>query len=157
MPLYDIQIEIARESGAAVAPEQVGLLVEAALVAESVQPGTAVWLRISTDEELAELNAVHRGQEGPTDVLSFPTQGQDGWITPPGAPVELGDIVISWPRIVAQAAEQGHPAWHELALIVVHGCLHLLGHDHMLASERSLMWERQEQILGQLGIVVRLD
>ncbi len=157
MPRYGIEVEIEPESGAEVTPAQVARLAEAALRAEQVQPSARVYVRVTTDEELATLNATYRGMAGPTDVLSFPTLGDDGWVRPPGAPVELGDIVISWPRIVAQAAEQGHPAMHELALMVVHGCLHLLGYDHMEESDRQRMWARQEAILGALGINVPLD
>ena len=108
MHRYGIEVEIEPGSGADVTPVQVVRLVEATLRAERVCSGARVYLRVTTDEELAALNAAYRGAAGPTDVLSFPIQGDAGWVRAPDEPLELGDIMISWPRIVAQAAEQGH-------------------------------------------------
>ena len=89
-------------------------------------PGVAV--RITSDRELRRLNLAYAGEDHATDVLSF--KGEDE---------HLGDLAISWPAVVRQAAQFGHPEDTELALLCVHGLLHLLGWDHSAAVERREM------------------
>jgi probable rRNA maturation factor len=76
---------------------------------------------IAGDADLRRLNRRFRGQDYPTDVLSFPA-------APPAA--RLGDLAISLPRARAQAREFGHDIEHEVAILMLHGLLHLLGMDH---------------------------
>ena len=157
MPSYRVQVEIEPTLGCSVAPGAVKGIVRATLAHERAASGAGVWVRLTDDAELASLNLEYRDMDGPTDVLSFPTQTDAGWVSPPGAPLELGDIVISWPRVVEQAAEEGHPAADELALLVVHGCLHLLGYDHIDPGDKQRMWASQEAILSALGITIKID
>jgi probable rRNA maturation factor len=91
-----------------------------------------VALRISGDRELRRLNRRFLGEDHPTDVLSFPSGDS-------GLGAHLGDLVISWPAVVRQAAEFGHSDQSELALLAVHGFLHLLGWDHATAKEEAEM------------------
>lgn len=84
-----------------------------------------VAIRITTDEEMARLNRDYAGDDRVTDVLSFAGEGD-----------HLGDIAISWPAAVRQAAEYGHDDKTEVAMLAVHGLLHLLGWDHETAAER---------------------
>jgi probable rRNA maturation factor len=65
----------------------------------------------------------------------------------------LGDVIVAFPRVVAQAAQQGHSARHELNLLVVHGVLHLLGYDHATPRDEARMWAIQDQVLQALGQV----
>jgi probable rRNA maturation factor len=157
IPSYRVQVEIEPALGCPIVPGAIKAMVRATLTHEAAAPGASVWVRLADDAELAELNAEYRGIEGPTDVLSFPTQADDGWVSAPDAPLELGDIVISWTRVVAQATEEGHPAADELALLVVHGCLHLLGYDHLDPSDKQQMWASQEAVLSALGITIKID
>ncbi|MGH1340553.1 MAG: rRNA maturation RNase YbeY [Nannocystales bacterium] len=101
-------------------------------------------LRITTDEEVAELHEEFMGLPGPTDVMSFPADSEIDWDTG-----SLGDVVIGWPFAVRQSASrgQGPGAWEaELIDLSLHGLAHLLGHDHgsryearsMLRFERRL-------------------
>lgn len=94
--------------------------------------------------EITALNAEHMGVDGPTDVLSFPLDpfGDDG----PG-PSLIGDIVVC-PEIAAGAAP-GHAGTvdDELALLIVHGMLHIVGHDHRESSEATRMRERERELL----------
>jgi probable rRNA maturation factor len=64
----------------------------------------------------------------------------------------LGDIVISYPRAVEQAAEYGHSVLDELLILAVHGALHLLGHDHESAEDKEEMWCAQAEVLAELAI-----
>ena len=97
-------------------------------------------LSFVTTEEMAELHVGYLGQDGPTDVLAFPldADGED--------PVRiLGDVVIA--PAVAAANNPADPA-SELRLLLVHGILHLLGHDHEERAGRAEMWAKQERYTG---------
>ncbi|HEY6117441.1 MAG TPA: rRNA maturation RNase YbeY [Candidatus Dormibacteraeota bacterium] len=89
---------------------------------------STVAVRVTGDEEMAELNRTYADVPDATDVLSFS-----------GVGAHIGDIALSWPAIERQAARFGHDARTELALLSVHGFLHLLGWDHARARERKEM------------------
>ncbi len=95
---------------------------------------------------MAELNRVHMGGEGPTDVLAFPMDMPGE--TMPGEPAVLGDVVLCPEVAAAQAADAGHDVSAELEMLVVHGILHLLGHDHAEESEHREMTELTERLLA---------
>jgi probable rRNA maturation factor len=80
------------------------------------------------DPTIAEMNLRDRGVEGPTDVLSYPLHEPDDTGFPTLA--HLGDVVVSLDTARRQARERGVDPWHEVAELVAHGLLHLLGHDH---------------------------
>jgi probable rRNA maturation factor len=103
---------------------------------------------LTDDAQLHELNREYLGVDAPTDVLSFPASETD---PETGAPY-LGDILISIPRATEQAQAAGHPIEAEVQLLVVHGTLHLLGHDHAEAAEKARMWEAQAEVMSQLGL-----
>ncbi len=104
-------------------------------------------LRITDDAELQALNSAFLGNDAPTDVLSFPSNEVD----PESGRPYLGDIAISYPRAVQQAQKGNHALLHELQLLVVHGVLHLLGHDHYAPEEKARMWQAQRTVLDALG------
>jgi probable rRNA maturation factor len=95
-------------------------------------------------EEIAELNAEHLGKEGPTDVLSFPLDEEEHL---PGVPVLLGDVVVCPAVAVEQAPTHAGTVDDELALLVVHGVLHVLGHDHAEPEETAVMRAREVALL----------
>jgi probable rRNA maturation factor len=115
-------------------------LARAVLVGEGV-PGAELSVSFVTEDEMAELQQRFTGETGPTDVLSFPLdeeEEQDG--------VRLvGDVVIA--PAVAAANNPDDPA-AELRLLLVHGVLHLLGHDHEDDEDKAEMWARQERYAG---------
>ena len=94
------------------------------------------------EREMADLHERYVGERGPTDVLSFPLDGED---EREEGPRLLGDVVIA--PSVAAANNPGDPA-AELRLLIVHGILHLLGHDHMEDGAKAAMWVRQERYTG---------
>lgn len=115
------------------------------------QPGE-VALVLTDDQSIQELNRDFLGEDAPTDVLSFSALEEAGpFVSAPEAGGYLGDVIISYPRAVQQAREQGHAVELELDLLVVHGILHLLGYDHATEEEKSLMWSHQDSIL--LGLM----
>jgi probable rRNA maturation factor len=104
-------------------------------------------LVISDDSLLQQLNQQYMGIDAPTDVLSFPTEYTD----PDTHARYLGDVLISLPRAQQQAASGGYPLHEELQLLVVHGVLHLLGHDHVETGETARMQIAQDAIMENLG------
>ncbi len=108
---------------------------------------------VLTDEgSIHELNKQYRGHDSPTDVLAF----ADGGLDPDTEDVYYGDVIIAVPiaRIQAETAE--HTLEAELALLTVHGVLHLLGYDHTNPEERSHMWAVKRSILTELGYQITL-
>lgn len=90
-------------------------------------------------DEIGDLNREHMGVDGPTDVLSFPLDADLDDVPPAGLPVLLGDVVIC-PEVAAEAApDHAGTLDDELALLVVHGVLHVLGHDHAEPEETTRM------------------
>ncbi len=120
----------------------------AALEHESESLNSDLSIILADDARLHELNLNYLGVDAPTDVLSFPAAETD----PETGARYLGDILISVPRARAQAEAAGHALEAELQLLVVHGVLHLLGHDHAQAREKRRMWKAQAEILESLGL-----
>ena len=135
-------------------------VIRTALAAEGVDFPCEVDVLITNDEAIHQVNLDMRGVDRSTDVLSFPefdlTPGQlpEAEDADPGTGlVPLGDMVISWEHVTAQAKEYGHSNRRELAYLVVHSVLHLLGYDHLDEGPmKAQMRQREEAILAQLGI-----
>jgi probable rRNA maturation factor len=109
-------------------------------------------LHLVDDATIRALNAEHRAIDAVTDVLSFPLQAETpDFVLPPGEPISLGDVVICYPRAAAQADEYGHSIEREVAYLVAHGVLHILGYDHEEAAEREQMRQKEEEALQPLG------
>jgi probable rRNA maturation factor len=126
-----LEVEVFKAVRVPVPTELVGqVLARAATVAEiaaRLPEGKAtVAVRIITDREMRRLNRVFADDDHATDVLSFA-----------GGTDHVGDVAISWPAVVRQAAEHGHTESTELALLSVHGLLHLLGWEHTTRRERQ--------------------
>ena len=111
---------------------------------------------VTDDETLLELNRRYRGVDAPTDVLAFPDDTRGPFVGAPGFSRYLGDVIISWSRAEAHAAQAGHSVLAELQLLVVHGVLHLLGYDDVEADERARMWAVQAEVLRALRVDVHL-
>jgi probable rRNA maturation factor len=136
-------------------------LTRAVLLAEGVRGGAEVSLLFVDEPTIAELNERFLGRDGPTDVLSFPLEDEpvgagrapDGGGTGPGEPPEdevpdlLGDVVVC-PAVAARNADRERVGYDdELALLVVHGTLHLLGWDHEADDEATAMEARERELL----------
>ena len=119
-------------------------LVRGVLRAEKVRDAM-ISVAFLDDRAMAALNRRHLGHRGPTDVISF------GFAAAPGAGV-VGDIYVAPAVVRENARAHGTPVREELARVVVHGTLHVLGHDHPgdAARTASPMWERQERLLRRL-------
>lgn len=106
---------------------------------------------LCSDEVIRRLNQQWRNHDEPTDVLSFPQDGGEGSPAFAFGPPVLGDVVISLDTARRQAAELGHDVTTELAVLLVHGVLHLQGHDHHEAEARSRMQHVEKELLRSLG------
>ena len=126
------------------------ILERAAIAALNQQavPDADLTLVMTGDNQIQALDRDFLGVDSPTDVLSFPSSEID----PETGRRYLGDIVISIPRAEAQSNFGGHPLEDELSLLVIHGVLHLLGHDHASEKEKIRMWNTQIKILNLLNI-----
>ena len=98
------------------------------------------------DAYIQVLNREYRGADQPTDVLAFPMEGDSGGSGEPA----LGDIVISLERARDQARQFKHPIRREVALLAVHGLLHLLGYEDDTEAGASAMWSKQKHLLDQI-------
>jgi probable rRNA maturation factor len=106
---------------------------------------------LTDDEGIRSLNRGFLGEDVPTDVLSFAAQEDGGpFVIAPEAGGYLGDVIVSFPRVVEQAAGEEHSVEQELNLLIVHGVLHLLGYDHADEEDKAAMWARQDAILSGL-------
>jgi probable rRNA maturation factor len=103
---------------------------------------------LSDDTQLRELNKQYLGIDAPTDVLSFASDEVDPETNVP----YIGDVILSIPRALEQAQAAGHSVEAEAQLLVVHGTLHLLGHDHAEPEEKARMWQAQAEVLVRLGL-----
>ena len=120
----------------------------AALLHQHQSPDADLSIVLTDDKRLQQLNRDYLGIDAPTDVLSFPASESD---PETGSPY-LGDILLTIPRAKAQAKTAGHALESEAQLLVVHGVLHLLGHDHAKPKEKATMWKAQAEILDSLGL-----
>jgi probable rRNA maturation factor len=123
---------------------------ETTLKLSDVQPPADLTVLLTDDDEVRALNARFRGEDQPTDVLSFPSAAGIEEVALLGG--YWGDIAVSLPYAQRQADEKGHSLEAELQLLVAHGVLHLLGHDHLEPEEKIEMWARQDAVLEALGI-----
>ena len=127
--------------------ERLRQAASAALRHEAVEGPAEISLLLTDSARVRQLNKDFLGIDRPTDVLSFPLGD-----TLPGAGHYLGDVAIAVPVAQAQADSAGHTLEAELALLTIHGVLHLLGYDHSANGDRAQMWSLQDRLLAKLGL-----
>ena len=137
---------------------------DCALLTEGVTRACAVSIRLCDDDAIHELNREYRGVDRATDVLSFPTVNYPQNVTAGRADkllsreyddevdaCLLGDLILSVPHVLAQAAEYGHSPEREAAYLTVHGLCHLMGYDHIEEDDKRRMRAMEEKILSAIG------
>jgi len=152
---HTIEVQVDEPFQTQVQSGQIQQAVLATLAHQRVAEACELAVVITDDEALRELNRRYRGVDAPTDVLAFPNETRGPFVSAPGFPRYLGDVIISFPRAASQAAESGHPTETELQLLAVHGVLHLLGYDDEAEEERARMWKAQSEVLQALGVRIR--
>lgn len=164
MPRHVIDISNDVESAIDVKATWLRRVVRGALASADLRDAVEVGLLLTGDDRVRRLNRDYRGEDRTTDVLAFaleesevafprpsdalPTLGQ----VPSDALRALGQVVVSYPQAVRQAAEYGHTVEREVAFLVVHGLLHLLGFDHQRPDDEARMLSKQEAIMTSLGL-----
>ena len=137
-----------------------GLATRAGKAAGEVAPELSnarllVSVLFTSDEEVHTLNREWRGRDKPTNVLSFPMMERDGLLNlgAEGPPEMLGDIALAYETCEREAMEKGVPLEHHASHLIIHGLLHLAGHDHVHSDEEAEAMEALErQALAKLGI-----
>ncbi len=133
-------------------------IAEQVLLAQDAGSNAELGLVITSQERVQELNRNYLGRDEPTDVLAFymiaPTEQTEANLTPFVAPpddvLHLGEVVISYPQAVIQAEERQHPVRKEIAILVIHGVLHLLGYDHAEPEQEDNMRAKETEILSHI-------
>ncbi|QSB16106.1 rRNA maturation RNase YbeY [Natronosporangium hydrolyticum] len=145
-----MSIEIANESGMELDTDAILDVARHALTETGVSPLAELSILLVDAEYMADLNHRWMGGDGPTDVLAFPLDeagGDPGPVENGGEPTLLGDIVLCPEVAGRQATAAGHSTADEVALLTVHGALHLLGYDHAEPEEEREMFGLQSQLL----------
>lgn len=148
MLLLDTQIADELEGFSDFLPsaEQLQYWASAALDGRTEFQQPELTIRLVAEAESQALNSEYRGKDYPTNVLSFPFE------VPPEVPLELlGDLIICAQVVQREAVEQGKTAEAHWAHMVVHGCLHLLGYDHIKDDEADIMENLERRIMATLG------
>jgi len=134
-------------------------IAEQALIAQNAGSNAELGLVITSQERVRQLNRSYLGKDEPTDVLAFsmvPTTEGIGadlppFVTPPDGMVHLGEVIISYPQAVIQAEEQHHSIRKEIATLIIHGVLHLLGYKDDKPELKRQMSAREAEILTSVG------
>jgi probable rRNA maturation factor len=150
----EINVVVDKGFGKRVRRDWLRRVAEKVLMAESADSATEVGLLIAGQERVHELNRQYLGADRPTDVLAFPMQpvpktaARSPFVTAPDGMKHLGEVIISYPQAVIQAAENQQSVKKEVALLIIHGILHLLGYDHVALEAERQMRAREAEILS---------
>ncbi len=127
-------------------------MAEKVLALAGAGPDAEAGVVITGQEQIRELHRDYMGEDTPTDVLSFPMlEGDSGdFVTAPDGLCHLGEVIISYPQAELQAREHGHSTKQEVAVLLIHGMLHLLGYDHAEPEKEKEMRGREAEILEKV-------
>lgn len=147
-----MSIEVVNESGFDGVNEEALIDVATFVLGEmDVHPDAEATISVVDVATMSDLHVRWMDLEGPTDVMSFPmdelTPGMGRPDAQPFGPAMLGDIILCPEFAAKQAAKAGHDMGHELALLITHGCLHLLGYDHIEPEDEQEMFALQNELL----------
>ena len=157
MPSSEIQVKIGKPFRKLVAEEWLRQIVAQSLARKGINTPVELGLVLADAGVVRRLNKKYLGKNEDTDVLSFalheaaPEASDTLFVTPPDGVLHLGEIVVSYPQAVAQAEEHHHSVEQELALLVVHGVLHILGYDDEAGTAEREMRAEEQKILEELN------
>jgi len=135
-------------------------VLEMALSTQIADSAVELSLLVTDDETVQGLNREYRGIDETTDVLSFALTEEKAdaasplFVTPPDGLLHLGEIIISYPQAAKQAEENRHPIEKEIALLIIHGALHLLSYDHAKPAQENEMHALEEKILSEVESIL---
>jgi len=133
-------------------------VAEKVLVAQGIGSRVELGVVIDSQERVQQLNQSYLGRDEPTDVLAFsmlPAEGEVGadfppFVIPPDGVLHLGEVIISYPQAIIQAREHQHSIKREIAILIIHGVLHLLGYEHDKPELERQMRAREAEILSYI-------
>ena len=146
MPEHVVPIAIAQPFVKSVSDEWLSAIALRVLEEEDA-PACELSVTVTDDETVRGLNREYAGEDEVTDVLSFSQQEGEEIVGPPGGVPALGEVMIAYPQAVRQADEVGRSVEEEVARLLIHGTLHLLGYDHAEPGEERRMKGREEELL----------
>lgn len=146
-----VNVRVLPGCGGRVPAAELRRTARAVLAAEEVAEDVEVEVVIADAETVRDLNRRFRGQDEPTDVLSFGATEGEAFVASPDEPPSLGEVIVCLPVAEEQAHRVGRPVAGEVAHLVVHGLLHILGYDHEEPREGERMKRREDELLAALG------
>jgi probable rRNA maturation factor len=163
---FEVSIQVLEDFDGLASEAWLKHVAESALAVASPESDAGLSVVIADDAVVRELNMTHRGLDENTDVLAFsfahggeyygddrrdsgPGDGVD-FVLPPEQRDTLGEIIISYDKALKQAAQAGHPLETELAVLLAHGVLHLLGHDHLEPDDEAAMKDLERQVMARV-------
>ena len=166
MSPFDVSVQVLEEFDGLVSAQWLRRIAEITLAVGASRPEDTLSVIVADYDVVRGLNKQHRGLDENTDVLSFSFSHQGEYYgerelrsedseeidfaLPPGQEPSLGEVIISYPQAQRQADQSGHSVERELAVLLTHGVLHLLGHDHEGLKEEEAMKRIEAQVLGQV-------
>ena len=155
-----MEINVLVDDGLEGCPETSWLqnVAEQVLVALNTGSATELGLFITSQERVRQLNQSYLGKDEPTDVLAFsmlPTQqppesDSPPFVAPPDGLLHLGEVIVSYPQAVIQAGEHQHPVKKEIAILIIHGILHLLGYEDDTPESKQHMSAKETEVLSHV-------
>ncbi len=152
----EIDIQIEKRFQDYLEPDWLKRVIEQCLTVQNISSAVELSLLITDDETIQRLNQTYRGVDEVTDVLSFafmerkPGDDSPPFVMPPDGILRLGEVIISYPQTVRQAEENQQKVEKELALLIIHGVLHLLGYEHDEPVREQEMRGLEERILSEV-------
>ncbi|MGH8914789.1 MAG: rRNA maturation RNase YbeY [Acidimicrobiia bacterium] len=154
-----MSVFLADEQGEAVDLEQLRRLAELVLREEGYPDSTELTVLLVDEDEMSSYNERFLDRPGPTDVLAFPVEELIPGVVPDqdpiGPPLIIGDVIVAPAYVRRQAVEYDVKPDDEMALMVAHGILHLLGYDHIDDEDAELMERRETELLSLVGLTRR--
>ena len=150
--MRNVHVQLTRGSRGAITAAELRRIARGVLGAEDVAPAVEVEVVLADEATVRDLNRLYRGRDEQADVLSFAAMEGEAFLSAPGEAPSLGEVVICLPLAQSQASDAGRPVAGELAHLLTHGLLHLLGYDHEEDEAESVrMKAREDELLASLG------
>ncbi|HZP26857.1 MAG TPA: rRNA maturation RNase YbeY [Dehalococcoidia bacterium] len=149
--MYEISVQVDAVYAPRLSDDWLAEVAQAALASEGVAEAQ-LGIVITNDETVRDLNRRFAGENETTDVLSFSLREGEAFTALPGEPEPLGEVIIAFPVAERQAQQAGHPLEREVAHLLVHGVLHLLGYDHAEPDEERLMRGKEQALLAAIRL-----
>jgi probable rRNA maturation factor len=147
-----VHVQLTRGSRGVIIAAELRRVARSVLDAEDVATAVEVEVVLADEAAVRDLNRLYRGRDEPADVLSFAAMEGEAFLSAPGEAPSLGEVVICLPLAQSQASAAARPVTGELAHLLTHGLLHLLGYDHEEdEAESARMKAREDELLASLG------